>query len=384
MIKSKLEKTGTSIFTKMSSLAARYDAINLSQGFPDFPVSAKLIDLVTKHMKQGHNQYAPMQGLTALRQGISEKVNKLYESSYDPDDEITITAGATQAIYTAITAVVREGDEVIVFDPSYDCYVPAIELNGGIAVRIRLMAPDFSIDTDELRKRVSSKTKMIIINNPHNPTGAVISEQVIDELIQITEGRDIVILSDEVYEHLVYDGIAHSSVCRFPKLRERSFIVFSFGKTFHATGWKVGYCLAPGPLMREFRKVHQYLVFSVNTPMQFALADYIAEPSNYLNLPDFYQKKRDIFRNLISGSNFSPLPCSGSYFQLLDYSQVSDEDDVHFAERLTIDNGIASIPISVFYESPPPARLLRFCFAKTEEVLATAAEKLCSIEKMKS
>ena len=380
MIKSKLHNTGTTIFSVMSALAAKHNAINLSQGFPGFPISSKLIDLVNKYMSQGFNQYAPMQGILPLRERIAEKSRKLYAASYDPVTDITITAGGTQAIYTAITAVVREKDEVILFDPSYDCYTPAIELNGGVPVRINLNGPDFKINWEEVRKRVNSRTRMIMINTPHNPCGSVLTKDDMEELIKITDGSDIIVLSDEVYEHIIFDGQTHESVSKYPKLLERSFVVLSFGKTFHATGWKMGYCLAPENLMNEFRKVHQYIVFSVNTAVQYALAEFMEDESNYMGLQNFYQEKRDLFLSLIKDSEFKPLKCNGSYFQLLDYSAISTDNDVNVAEKLTIEHGVASIPISVFYQSPPEDKILRFCFAKNEDVLKSAAEKLCAIK----
>ena len=378
-IKSKLHKTGTTIFSIMSGLANEYGAINLSQGFPDFEVSKELIGLVNKHMLDGHNQYAPMPGYRPLRLKIANKIQKLYSASYDPDTEITITSGGTQAIYAAITAIIKEGDEVIVFEPAYDCYVPAIELNGGIPVQLQLKGPDFHIDWNEVKKMVNQKTRMIMINSPHNPTGAILTARDMHQLEKITHNRDIIILSDEVYEHVIFDGFEHQSVMRYPKLAERSFVVFSFGKTFHATGWKTGYCVAPEKLMTEFRKVHQFMVFSVNTPIQMALADFMDDAQHYSGIQQFYQQKRDLFLNLIKSSKFKPLSCSGSYFQLLDYSAVSDEKDTDFAVRLTKEYGVAAIPVSVFYKNPVDNRLLRFCFAKEPSTLEAAAKKLSEI-----
>ncbi|MDQ3050870.1 MAG: methionine aminotransferase [Bacteroidota bacterium] len=378
-LKSKLHKTGTTIFTIMSGLANEYGAINLSQGFPDFHVSEKLIGNVNRYMLEGNNQYAPMPGYRPLREKLAAKINNLYSASYDPDKEITITAGGTQAIFAAISSVIKEGDEVIVFEPAYDCYVPAIELNGGIPVQLQLKGSDFHIDWNEVKKMVNQRTRMIMINSPHNPTGAILTAKDMHQLEKITHNRDIVILSDEVYEHVIFDGYEHQSVMRYPKLAERSFVVFSFGKTFHATGWKTGYCVAPENLMTEFRKVHQFMVFSVNTPVQMALSDYMQNPENYSGINSFYQEKRDYFLSLIKDSRFKPLACSGSYFQLLDYSKISDEKDTEFAIRVTKEFGVAAIPISVFYKNPNDLKVLRFCFAKENETLAKAAMKLCEI-----
>lgn len=378
-LKSKLHSTGTSIFTTMSALATECNAINLSQGFPDFPVSEKLISLVNKNMKAGHNQYSPMAGYMPLREAIADKVNHLYSAAYDPEKEITITSGATQAIYTAIASIINEGEEVIIFDPAYDCYAPAIRLNGGIPVQVQLKGPDFHIDWNEVKKMVNQRTRMIMINSPHNPTGSILSAKDMHQLEKITDKRDIVILSDEVYEHVIFDGFEHQSVTRYPKLAERSFVVFSFGKTIHATGWKTGYCLAPENLMTEFRKVHQYMVFCANTPIQRALADYIRDAKHYTELSGFYQEKRDYFLKLLKGSKFKTLPCHGSYFQLLDFSKITDEKDTDYAIRLTRENGVASIPISVFYKNNIDNKVLRFCFTKENETLEKAAEKLMKV-----
>jgi len=379
-IRSKLPNVGTTIFTVMSALANEYKAINLSQGFPNFECSPKLVSLINDYMKKGFNQYAPMQGIMPLRETIAEKMQELYGAKYNPEKEINITAGGTEAIYAAITAVVNEGDEVIIIEPAYDCYVPAIELSGGIPVYVQLTAPDYTIDWNEVKKKVSHRTRMIMINTPHNPTGAVMTEADMKELESITDGTDIIILSDEVYEHIIFDGLKHQSVCRFPKLAERSFVVFSFGKTYHATGWKMGYVLAPEKLMTEFRRVHQFIVFTVNTPFQYALADYMKNKNEYLELGAFYQKKRDYFINLIKGSKFKYTPASGSYFQLLDYSKITKEKDTDYAIRLTKEAGVASIPVSVFYHEQIDNKFLRFCFAKTDETLEKAAEKLCNVK----
>ncbi len=373
-VHSKLPQVGTTIFTVMSKLAAEHNAINLSQGFPDFESSSELISLVNKYMQKGFNQYAPMPGLMPLREILSEKTEALYGTKYDPETEITVTAGATQAIYTAIAAVVREDDEVIIFEPAYDCYQPAIELNGGKTIYLQLKAPNYTIDFSELQKVFNHRTRMIIINTPHNPTGSVISADDMKKLEKIVGDSDTVIISDEVYEHIIFDGQQHESVARFPKLAERSFIISSFGKTFHTTGWKVGYCVAPKNLMAEFRKVHQFLVFAVNTPVQHALAEYLKDKNNYNSLGSFYQKKRDYFAKLIKKSKFSFTPAAGTYFQLLDYSKITNEKDTEYAIRLIKEAGIASIPISVFYHDPVDNKMLRFCFAKKEETLEKAAE----------
>lgn len=378
-IRSKLPKAGTTIFSIMSGLANEVGAINLSQGFPGFPVSEKLISLYHDALKAGHNQYAPMPGIFTLRECIAEKMEDLYSCVYDPETEITITAGGTQALYTAISALIHEGDEVIVLEPSYDSYVPAILLAGGIPVHIPLQPPNYFIPWEEIKKLITQKTRMIIINTPQNPTGTILTAKDMLQLEKITDGTDIIILSDEVYEHIIFDGYEHQSVARYPKLASRSMIVFSFGKTFHATGWKVGYCLGPAHLMKEFRKVHQFTVFSVNTALQHALTAYMLNKENYMGLSEFYQEKRDYFQKLMKGSKFKILPCLGSYFQLLDYSSISKEKDTEYAIRLTKEIGVASIPVSVFYSVPHDYHLLRFCFAKENDQLEKAAERLLSI-----
>ncbi len=376
---SKLPDTGITIFTRMTALANVHGAINLSQGFPDFEISADLIEKVHEHMRAGRNQYAPMQGVAVLREKIADKVHRLYRAQYDPDSEITITSGATEAIFDAITAVVHPGDEAIVFEPAYDSYVPAIRLCGGIPVFVKLHYPDYHINWDEVAAAVNSKTRLIILNSPHNPTGAVLTDKDIAALTGIVRNTDIFILSDEVYEHIVFDGWVHESMCRYPELLQRSFVVCSFGKMVHATGWKTGYCLAPRTLSQEFQKIHQFVTFASNTPVQYALADFISMPDVYLGLSAFYQDKRDLFQSLISGSRFKILPCRGSYFQLLDYSNLSDEPDEEFARRLTTEFGVAAIPPSVFYQKKEDHRVLRFCFAKTAQTLKAAAERLCRI-----
>ncbi len=378
-IRSKLPKAGTTIFSIMSGLANEVGAINLSQGFPGFPVSEKLISLYHDALRAGHNQYAPMPGIFTLRECIAEKMEDLYSCVYDPEAEITITAGGTQALYTAISALIHEGDEVIVLEPSYDSYVPAIQLAGGIPVHIPLQPPNYFIPWEEIKKLITQKTRMIIINTPQNPTGTILTAKDMLQLEKITDGTDIIILSDEVYEHIIFDGNEHQSVARYPKLASRSMIVFSFGKTFHATGWKVGYCLGPAHLMKEFRKVHQFTVFSVNTALQHALTAYMLNKENYRGLGEFYQEKRDYFQKLMKGSKFKILPCLGSYFQLLDYSSISTEKDTEYAIRLTKEIGVASIPVSVFYSVPHDYHLLRFCFAKENDQLEKAAERLLSI-----
>ncbi|MBE9483824.1 MAG: methionine aminotransferase [Bacteroidetes bacterium] len=379
IIKSKLPRTGTSIFAVMSQLANEHKAINLSQGFPDFDVSPKLIELISHYMKKGYNQYAPMTGVPLLRERISEKIEKTYKIRYDPDKEINITAGATQGIYAAIASMVRDDDEVIIFEPAYDSYAPAVQLCGGIVKYARMESPDYTINWPEVARMVTHRTRMIIINSPHNPTGSILREKDLLALQHLTKKTDIVVLSDEVYEHLIYDGEPHESVCKYPGLVERSFVIGSFGKTFHATGWKMGYVLAPENLMKEFRKSHQFIVFACNTPVQHAIADYLGDEKNYLGLHSFFQKKRDYFVDGISSSRFKIIPCYGTYFQLLDYSRISDESEMDFATRLITEYGIGSIPVSPFYHQRDENSVLRFCFAKKEETLDKAANILCKI-----
>lgn len=378
-IKSKLPKTGTTIFTVMSALATEHNAINLAQGFPDFACSNKLIDLVHHYMKSGMNQYAPMPGVMKLREKIAAKTQELYSAVYNPDTEITITPGGTHALYAAISAFVGDGDEVIIIEPCYDSYLPAIKVNGGRAIFAELKYPNFKVNWDEVKKLVTYKTKMIIINTPHNPTGTTLGAQDMMKLEKIVKNSEIIVLSDEVYEHIIFDGIEHQSVARYPKLAERSIIVSSFGKTYHTTGWKMGYVLAPANLMVEFRKVHQFMCFSANTPIQYAIADYLDDKDAYLELGNFYQEKRDYFRNLVKGSRFKILPCEGSYFQLLGYNKITQEKDTEFAVRLTKEHKIASIPTSVFYHQSVDNQVLRFCFAKQNETLEKAAEKIMKI-----
>jgi methionine aminotransferase len=363
----------------MSKLAADTGAINLSQGFPDFDCDPALVDAVTRHMREGRNQYAPMQGVPVLRQAIAAKYASLYGAAYDPETEVTVTSGATEAIFDAVAAVVHPGDEVIVFEPCYDSYVPAIQLNGGTAVVISLRFPDYSVPWDEVRAAITPRTRLIVVNTPHNPAAVVFGPDDITELARIVEETSILVLSDEVYEHIIFDGVRHESMARDERLRARSFIVGSFGKTYHVTGWKVGYVVAPAALTTEFRKVHQFVGFSTNTPTQYALAEFIAEKRGYPELSGFYQRKRDLFLELIAGSRWRPLPSRGTYFQLLDYSAITDEQDMAFALRLTKEHGVASIPTSAFLYKQPAPPVLRFCFAKKDETLKAAAERLTRV-----
>ncbi len=378
-IPSKLPQIGTSIFAVMSKMAQEHGAVNLSQGFPDFPIAPELVELVNKAMRDGHNQYAPMPGLPKLREAIAEKIYSTYQLSYSPEEEITITAGATQALFTAIATFVGEGDEVIVFEPAYDSYAPAIKACGGMVKYAQLKMPDFSINWDEVKRMVSNRTRMIMINSPHNPTGSLLSENDLNALEALTRNSDILVLSDEVYEHLVFDDKKHESVCKYPELATRSLVVASFGKTFHATGWKMGYVLAPKNLMEAFRKLHQFVVFAVNTPMQHAIAEYLTNPAHYLNLGAFYQQKRDYFVDHLRSSRFKIVPSSGTYFQLLDYSNISDLPEMEFATQLIKEHGIAAVPLAPFYHQNTSQQLLRFCFAKSEETLQKATEILCRI-----
>lgn len=376
-IHSRLPNVGTSIFTIMSKMALDYGAINLSQGFPDFMIDEEIIGLVHRYMLEGNNQYAPMPGTPALRKAIAGVVQGSFGREVDPDTEILITSGATEATYSILAALISSGDEVIIFDPSYDSYNPVVRLNGGVPIHINLSGTDFSIDWDIVRSRITPRTKMIIINTPHNPSGAVLLENDLRELEKIVLEYDLLVLSDEVYERLIFDDIRHESVLRYPAMANHCLAVFSFGKTFHATGWKVGYVVAPAHLTDEVRKAHQFVVFSVNTPIQLALAEYLQNPDHYLSLGKFYQKKRDFFLTQIKGSSFEPLASHGSYFQVLSYRHISDKPDVEMAEELTKKFKVASIPVSVFYQDKSDNRLLRFCFAKKEETL----EKACIILK---
>jgi len=376
VLSTKLPDVGTSIFTVMSKLAADVGAINLGQGFPDFDCDPALIETVARHMREGKNQYAPSFGLMALREAIAAKYNALYGSSYDAESEVTVTSGGTEALFDAIVSTVHPGDEVMVFEPCYDSYVPAIRLAGGVPIVVSLTWPDYAIPWAEVRARLSARTRLIMINTPHNPAGCVLGAADISALQQIVRTSAALILSDEVYEHVIFDGLRHESMARYPDLAARSFVVGSFGKTYHATGWKVGYCVAPKTLTGEFRKVHQFVTFATNTPLQHALAEFLVAKRGYPELPAFYQAKRDTFLELIEGSRFRALPCRGSYFVLLDYSAITADEDMAFAIRLTKEHGVASIPTSAFlYERKAPS-VLRFCFAKKDETLAAAAERL--------
>ncbi len=373
---SKLPKVGTTIFSVMTALANEHKALNMAQGFPDFSCSPELIGLVNQYMNKQLNQYAPMPGVPALREKIAAKTEELYSAIYNPETEVTVTPGATMGIYAAISSVVREGDEVIIIEPAYDSYLPAIELNGGHPIFAELKYPSYAVDWDEIRKLITFKTRMIIINTPHNPTGMAFSAADMQKLQKLTENSDIIILSDEVYEHILFDGLEHQSIARYPKLAERSFIISSFGKTYHNTGWKMGYCLAPAKLTAEFRKIFQYMMFSVNTPVQYALADYLDKKDAYLELSNFYQAKRDFFRKALKGSKWKLLNCQGSYFQMLGYDKITHENDLDFARRLVVENKIAAIPPSSFYRKKTDNHVLRFCFAKENETLERAAEIL--------
>lgn len=376
---SKLPNTGTSIFAVMSGLSNQNGAINLAQGFPDFPIAEDLIDLIHHYMKAGHNQYAPMPGVPDLRQAIAKKIERTRNVGIDPDQQITITSGATEALYAAITTIVNPGDEVIYFDPAYDSYLPSIQLNQGIPVPIKLNADDFSIPFDELERRISTNTKLIIINTPHNPTGSSLSRMDLDRLAALIADQEIYVLSDEVYEHLIFDGREHATVVNHPELKDKSVAVYSFGKTFHATGWKMGYAVAPEKITNEIRKVHQFLVFSVNTPIQFALADYLSQPENYDYLPGFFEEKRNVFLKFMEGSRFRPVKCSGTYFQTFSYDGIAEKTEMEMARWMTEVHGVASIPLSPFYTDGADHKHLRFCFAKNEDTLKEAAQKLCQI-----
>lgn len=377
----RLPLVGTTVFTRMSSLAAQHGAVNLGQGFPDFDCAPELVDLVSDAMRAGHNQYPMMTGAAPLREAIAAKIASLYGHNYDAGTEITVTAGATQALTTAILCCVHPGDEVIVIEPAYDSYLPAIALAGGVPVLVSMQVVEegYSVPWDKLAAAVSSKTRLIIINTPHNPTGTILRPADVAALADIVRGTQILILSDEVYEHMVYDGVPHASLSRNPELAARSFIVSSFGKTYHVTGWKVGYVAAPAALTAEFRKVHQYNVFTVNTPMQHGLAAYMADPQPYLDLPAFYQRKRDLFRDGLAGSRFSLLPADGTYFQCVRYDAISQETEAQFAEWLTAEIKVAAIPVSAFYAQGKESGIVRFCFAKKDETLRLALERLRSI-----
>ena len=378
-IQSKLPEVGTTIFTVMSQLAVQHQAINLSQGFPDYECSPELIKLVDHYMRSGYNQYAPMAGLLSLRERIAEKQEKLHHVIYNPDTEITITAGGTQALFASIACVIRPDDEVIIFEPAYDAYGPTVTLFGGRIRAVELSAPNYSIDWVEVGKLINDKTRMIILNYPNNPTGRTLDEHDIKCLIDLTRDTNILLLSDEVYEHLIYDGKQHLSLSRYPELRERSFITASFGKLLHATGWKVGYCLAPEWLMKEFRKIHQFEVFSVNSFVQYAISDFLKNERNYLEIRDFFQVKKDFFAALMKETRFDLLTCNGSYFQSVQYGKISNEKDTDLAIRLIKEFGVAGIPVSAFYSKGTDDHVLRFCFAKKKETLEKAVENLAKV-----
>lgn len=375
-IQSKLPQVGTTIFTVMSQLANEAGAVNLGQGFPDFPMSAELTSMVSKAMQEGFNQYTHMNGYPPLVKALAAKANKLYNASIDAAASITITPGGTYAIYTALTTVLQPGDEVIVFEPAYDCYIPTIELNKAIAVPIQLQYPNYGIPWDEVKSKITSHTRMIVINSPHNPTGAVLSAEDMQMLSSIVEGTNIIILSDEVYEHLIFDGIEHQSILKYPQLFERSFVCFSFGKTYHCTGWKLGYCMAPEQLMKEFRKVHQFNCFTCPTPPQVALAEYINNEDAYLSLGPSMQLKRDYYRVLMRDTPFTCIPSHGSYFECYSYASFSQLSDKELAIQLTKEFGVATIPVSAFYQNGQDNKVLRFCFAKSEATLEKAVEGL--------
>ncbi|SOD12942.1 methionine aminotransferase [Pedobacter xixiisoli] len=378
-INSKLPTVGTTVFTVMSKLAADYQAINLSQGFPDYATDEKLIAAINQAMKNGFNQYAPMAGYLPLREQIADKIERFYNAKYNPETEITITAGGTQAIFTAINTFISAGDEVIIFEPAYDCYAPTVKLLGGLVKPFELQAPDYKIDWEMVKKLFTANTKMIIINSPHNPTGSILKKEDIDALIKLTKDTDILILSDEVYEHIIFDGEQHQSVALYPELADRSFIVASFGKLLHTTGWKMGYCLAPAKLMAEFRKIHQFNVFSVNSAMQVGIANYLKSTNIYQEIPIFFQQKRDFFQQLLKETKFTLLPCKGSYFQCVSYKGISADKDTDFAKKLVTEFGVAAIPVSAFYTKNVDHQILRFCFAKENGTLEKAVEKLTKL-----
>ena len=375
----KLASGGVTIFSAMSSLADELGAINLGQGFPDFNTAPELIDAVTRCMRDGYNQYAPMYGVHALREALSRKVERLYGRRYDPATEILVTSGATEALFSTLTALVRPGDEVVLFQPAYDSYVPAIQLSGGTPVFVTLREPDYRVDWDEVRRVVTSRTRAIVINSPHNPTGTILDAGDMRELARVLQTTDAVVVSDEVYEHIVFDDARHESVARYPEIAARAVVISSFGKTYHTTGWKVGYCCAPERLVSAVAGVHQWVTYAVNTPIQRAYAEVVASDPACESVTRFYQEKRDMFLRLISGSRFRPLPCQGTFFQLLDYSAITNERDADFALRLVKEHGVASIPLSPFLAGVDPGPVLRFCFAKRHETLEAAAERLCRV-----
>ena len=378
-IRSKLPDVGVTIFTVMSRLATDHGAHNLSQGFPDFEVSPDLIALVEHYMRAGHNQYAPMQGVPVLRERIAEKVRMLYGAEVDPETQITVTSGATEALFAAISAIVQPDDEVIILEPAYDSYAPVVTLNGGRPVFKQMKYPEYRINWNEIADAVTDKTRLLILNSPHNPTGTILSGEDVAALKEVVRRNGLYIISDEVYEHIIFDDAGHESMLREPELADRSFVISSFGKTYHTTGWKIGYCVAPPALTEEFRKIHQFLTFATNTPVQLAYAEFLQKENVYLELSRFYQGKRNMFLDLLGGSRFKPLPCRGTYFQMLDYTAISDKPDAAFAEWMTIEKGVAAIPPSVFYHQRDDNKVLRFCFAKKDETLKKAAEILCAI-----
>ena len=379
LLNSRLPNVGTTIFSVMSALAAQKGAVNLGQGFPDFNCDPAIVDAVTEAMRSGHNQYPPMAGVPALRTAITSKIEALYGYRYDAEHEITVTAGATQALLTTVLAVVHPGDEVIVIEPVYDSYVPSIELAGGVPVLVAMDAPDYALPFERIAAAITPKTRLIMLNTPHNPTGTIWREADMHKLEEILRGTDVLICADEVYEHMVFDGVRHESIARYPDLARRSFVISSFGKTYHVTGWKVGYVAAPRALTAEFRKVHQFNVFTVNTPMQYGLAAYMENPAPYLELAAFYQQKRDYFRAGLADTRFKLLPCTGTYFQCVDYSAISDLPEADFAQWLTAEIGVAAIPVSAFYQAGRESGVVRFCFAKREETLALALQRLAKI-----
>ncbi|MBL7779833.1 MAG: aminotransferase class I/II-fold pyridoxal phosphate-dependent enzyme [Saprospiraceae bacterium] len=375
-IESKFPNLGTTIFTVMSGLANQVGAINLSQGFPNYNPSPRLQRLVTEHMERGDNQYAPMPGVPLLRERIAGKIEQMYHKQVNPDTEITVTAGGTQAIFCAIAAFVRPGDEVILLEPCYDSYRPSVETVGGKVVTHTLSAPDYRVDWAAVQQLITPRTRMLCINTPQNPTGTILTEADMLAIQDMLRGTDVILMSDEVYEHLIFDGEQHASVLRYPELYARSLAIYSFGKTYHNTGWKTGYCVAPPELTREFRKIHQFNVFSGNHPMQAAFADFMADPSEYMGLPDFYQQKRDFFLQAMANTRFKPLSCKGTYFQLFDYSSISDETDLDFCKRITVEYGVAAIPVSAFFSDGRDDKVIRLCFAKTEDLLERAGKAL--------
>jgi methionine aminotransferase len=378
-IKSKLPDTGTTIFTVMSALATELKAVNLGQGFPDFPMNERLVQLVNEAMRSGYNQYSPMPGWMPLLEAIAEKIDFLYHAKVNADTEITITPGGTYAIYTAVTATLQPGDEVIIFQPGYDSYIPNVTVNGAVPVLVDLAFPGYKIDWNRVRQKITPKTRMIMLNSPHNPTGAILDEEDIRQLRSVVQDTNIIIVSDEVYEHLIFDRLPHQSMLRYPDLRQRSFVCFSFGKVYHCTGWKLGYCVAPPAFTAEFRKVHQFNCFSCHTPSQVGLATFLRDKDSYTSLSAFLQQKRDYFAQLMTGTRFTPLPSYGSYFQCYQYNRISNEPDKDFAIRITKEYGVAAIPVSAFYKNGKDDKVVRFCFAKKDETLQQAAERLCRV-----